>query len=740
MKTLTTATMLTILFLGLPLQAGAAPQLALGTANLSPGQTGALTLSLSGGVEPYAGVNAKITLPDGVTVIGLAKGALLSSSFATDFRTFNDPQTGVTLIAYSGSETIRASSGALLTLQLQASENADTGEHAASFAETNIIRAVNSRYALSDDGGTRSITPTVSPGIIRLTPPGDADGDDLPDAWEQQIIDADLTDAISSIQDVSPDDDFDGDGVSNQAEYDGNTDPTVIDFTLTPPSGIDARAGIDSIRISWEPNSSAYIAGYNIYRSLSGAGPFTKVNTALIGSAGNTYSDTLNLVDSTVYHYRVTSIDITGEESAPSETASAYFGLVKMFIKDQNGAPGSTVTLPVYINNSDGIEMCGTEIYVNYDPAVLTATSIKRTSLTMGYDWQSNFPEAGTVIAAVLTGTEGPTLFGEDALFEITFDVIGADGASTQLQFNRDSSAIVDCTAAANLIPLDLSDTGVFTISGTFIPGDLDGNGLVDVNDRRVLLNILTQKITDITNNLLMAGDLDGNGELTIRDGVKLSFLIEGHPLRRDLTDKMRARTPGTQVNVSVPNTLISAGESVWVPIRIDDPEDISAAEIVLNYDPTFITALDVRTTPMTENFAFDYNVYQNGRVTVAMTSTDAIGSTVSEGPLFEIQFQANDDVFGCVSFPISLAKVNLYDGLARDFETSVLQTTINTVDGNLLVRTDSWDELGVALAALKLLAGIDSDLCMLPPDATGEGKVDLREVILVLQTVAGVR
>ena len=47
----------------------------------------------------------------------------------------------------------------------------------------------------------------------------DADADGLPDAWEQQIVDADPNDGISAIADVLPGDDFDGDGLSNQGEY-----------------------------------------------------------------------------------------------------------------------------------------------------------------------------------------------------------------------------------------------------------------------------------------------------------------------------------------------------------------------------------------------------------------------------------------------------------------------------------------------------------------------------------------
>ena len=53
----------------------------------------------------------------------------------------------------------------------------------------------------------------------------DEDDDALPDDFEQFIISADLKDALIAIEDVHPGDDFDGDGLSNLAEYQQGSDP-----------------------------------------------------------------------------------------------------------------------------------------------------------------------------------------------------------------------------------------------------------------------------------------------------------------------------------------------------------------------------------------------------------------------------------------------------------------------------------------------------------------------------------
>lgn len=54
----------------------------------------------------------------------------------------------------------------------------------------------------------------------------DEDEDGMDDEWEQQIIDDDEDDDIETIEDVDPEDDYDGDGFTNIEEYEAHTDPT----------------------------------------------------------------------------------------------------------------------------------------------------------------------------------------------------------------------------------------------------------------------------------------------------------------------------------------------------------------------------------------------------------------------------------------------------------------------------------------------------------------------------------
>ena len=60
----------------------------------------------------------------------------------------------------------------------------------------------------------------------------DSDGDNLPDQWESRIVRAKAYDAIANVNRVFGADDFDGDGLSNQREYDLGTDPITPDRRL----------------------------------------------------------------------------------------------------------------------------------------------------------------------------------------------------------------------------------------------------------------------------------------------------------------------------------------------------------------------------------------------------------------------------------------------------------------------------------------------------------------------------
>jgi hypothetical protein len=166
----------------------AAPQFTLGSVTLPPGGTGVLPLSVSGGTEAFAGLNARIVLPPDVYCEGLSQGSALSGSFVVDHRKTPGAQETITVLAYSGTDTF--SNGEVLIFALRADNNAEPGTYAVVFSDAKAEVTVNSKWALSNATGSNSILGlVVESGTITLhTDPnngrayGDFDNDGFVDA------------------------------------------------------------------------------------------------------------------------------------------------------------------------------------------------------------------------------------------------------------------------------------------------------------------------------------------------------------------------------------------------------------------------------------------------------------------------------------------------------------------------------------------------------------------------------
>ncbi|MBZ5579176.1 MAG: hypothetical protein LAP40_21660 [Acidobacteriia bacterium] len=80
------------------------------------------------------------------------------------------------------------------------------------------------------------------------------------------------------------------------------------------------NGGCHSIALNWAASSSSGVSGYNIYRSTTSGGPYTKVNSSLV--AGTTYYD-VSVSAGVTYYYVATAVDGSGHESLKGTETSA---------------------------------------------------------------------------------------------------------------------------------------------------------------------------------------------------------------------------------------------------------------------------------------------------------------------------------------------------------------------------------------------------------------------------------
>ncbi|HEY3311515.1 MAG TPA: LamG-like jellyroll fold domain-containing protein [Anaerolineales bacterium] len=109
---------------------------------------------------------------------------------------------------------------------------------------------------------------------------------------------------------------------ANESVASTEADATPVGDITPPaaPTGLAATAGNRLVNLTWTANGEPDLAGYNLYRSATSGGPYTKVNSPLI--TGTSYSDT-NLVKDTPYYYVLSAVDTSTNVSGYSGEVTA---------------------------------------------------------------------------------------------------------------------------------------------------------------------------------------------------------------------------------------------------------------------------------------------------------------------------------------------------------------------------------------------------------------------------------
>lgn len=113
----------------------------------------------------------------------------------------------------------------------------------------------------------------------------------------------------------------------------------------TAPTGIGLTAGSTGLALSWTANTEGNLAGYNLYRSTSESGTYTKVNSALL--TGTSFNDTSALVGVT-YYYQLRAVDVHGTEGANA---------IANGTRTSDTSPPATPTNPTSVGTTSSIAL-----------------------------------------------------------------------------------------------------------------------------------------------------------------------------------------------------------------------------------------------------------------------------------------------------------------------------------------------------------------------------------------------
>jgi subtilisin family serine protease len=90
----------------------------------------------------------------------------------------------------------------------------------------------------------------------------------------------------------------------------------------TPPQSLLATPGDAQVALDWADNPEADLASYSVQRTTDPPGASTRTWAPISSVTASNYIDT-GLTNDTIYYYRVTATDAAGNQSGPSDEASA---------------------------------------------------------------------------------------------------------------------------------------------------------------------------------------------------------------------------------------------------------------------------------------------------------------------------------------------------------------------------------------------------------------------------------
>ena len=108
----------------------------------------------------------------------------------------------------------------------------------------------------------------------------------------------------------------------NESRHSGEVSSEPTDDTVPPaaPTALLATPGDGRAALDWDDSPEADLAGYNVLRSTTSSGPYTRINPSPV--AASAFTD-VGLANGIAYHYVLTAVDHSGNESRASVEASA---------------------------------------------------------------------------------------------------------------------------------------------------------------------------------------------------------------------------------------------------------------------------------------------------------------------------------------------------------------------------------------------------------------------------------
>jgi hypothetical protein len=297
-----------------------------------------------------------------------------------------------------------------------------------------------------------------------------------------------------------------------------------------PPSAlvIDPKLGSDRLEVTWTKSTSPDAEHYRVFRSLSPGGPFTP---ATIDPVAHSLFVDVGLAPNTIYYYRATTVDGSGNESAVSATTSGSTNPNQLTGWPQ-GVGAETAASPL-VGDIDGdgdleIVQCSDKVYAWHHDGVEVV------------DGDGDAQTWGIISSQGTGFTSHPALGRIDT--EPGLDIVAATRVSKEVWvFNAAGQVLpgwprtLENTIRAGLVVGDLNDDGLNEIiavdeSGVVYAFNRNGTEFIDGDANPATQGVLFRMLTPMTFNYstpAMADvDADGKDEVIVGSVTQRVYVI----------------------------------------------------------------------------------------------------------------------------------------------------------------------------------------------------------------------
>lgn len=279
-------------------------------------------------------------------------------------------------------------------------------------------------------------------------------------------------------------------------------------------------------------------------------------------------------------------------------------------IADAEILHGKTVVIPVSMTNASPVTAFQTDLYL---PEGFELQDVELTDRKGDHVLINNVMGDGSIRLLCYSPSLLPFNDNEGVLFNLTVKVPDSAAGDYPLYLKKNyltTPTMVD--GSMNYVEVRCGDATSNLNVWSYLPGDANGDGVVDVTD----VVVTAQYILGLNPNpfVFEAADMSGDQEITVTDAVLITNLI----LNPTLIDLMRAPVPVRDNHdmMSGEDMQLSIGETRTVAITLDNDLDYTAFQLDIDL-PDGLTADNFRLTDRAGSHALDANMLENGKLRV---------------------------------------------------------------------------------------------------------------------------